>query len=90
MNINVRKFIIAPAVKINSGEDPVERGDVETIVLVQCPRTLDILWMEYEFGVRGNKPAKLFTARESGKVKFSYSSRKPVWTLVEKMIHNGY
>ena len=57
-----------------------------TILLVQCLRTLDVLWMEYEFGIGGNKPAKLFTAREMGTVKFSCSLRTPFWTLVEKMI----
>jgi len=51
---------------------------------------LEILWTEYEFGVGGTKPAKLFTARERGEVKFSYSLWKPFWTLVERMIHFGY
>ena len=57
MNNNVRKFITAPAVRINSREDPVKRDDVATIPLVQCPHTLYIPWMEYEFGIGGNKPA---------------------------------
>ena len=34
MNNNVRKFITAPAVRINSREDPVERDDEATIPLV--------------------------------------------------------
>ena len=67
-----------------------EDEDVETIPLMNCPRTLQILWAEYEFGVGGKKPAKLFTARERGKVKFSYSLWKPFWTLVERMICFGY
>ena len=33
---------------------------------------------------------KIFTARVGGKVKFSYSLRKPFWTLVEKMIRYRY
>ena len=67
-----------------------EDEDVETIPLMNCPRTLQILWVEYEFGVGGKKPAKLFTARERGKVKFLYSLWKPFWTLVERMIRFGY
>ena len=51
---------------------------------------MQILWAEYEFGVGGKKPAKLFTARERGKVKCWYSLRKPFWTLVERMIRFGY
>ena len=64
--------------------------DVRTIPLMRCPRTLHVLWSEYQFGNGGNKPAKLFTARERGKVKFVYSLRKPFWTLVEKIICLGY
>ena len=50
----------------------------------------EILWTEYKFGLNGNKPAKAFTARERGNVKYGYSLRKPFWTLVEKMIRYGY
>jgi len=67
-----------------------DMADVETIQLMKCPQTLEILWTEYKFGVGCKKPAKLFTARERGKVKFSYSLWKPFWTLVERMIHFGY
>ena len=65
-------------------------GDVRTIPLVKCSRTLEVLWTEYEFGVNGNKAAKFFTAWERGKVKYLYSLRKPFWTIVEKMIRYGY
>ena len=40
------------------------------------PRTLAILWTEYEYGIGGNKPAKYFTARERGMVKIAYCLRK--------------
>ena len=40
MNNHARKFITAPAVRINSREDPVKRDDMLTISLVQCPHTL--------------------------------------------------
>ena len=73
MNNNAHKFITALAIRIKSREDPVERDYVKTIPLIQCPFTLDILWMKYKFGIGGNKPAKLFTARESGNVKFFHT-----------------
>ena len=31
---------------------------------MRCPRTLGVLWTEYEFGIGGSKPAELFTARK--------------------------
>ena len=56
---------------------------------MRCPRTLDVLWTEYEFEIGSSKPAKLFTAKERGKVKFSYSLRKPSWKLAERIIRYG-
>ena len=64
-------------------------GDVRTIPLLKCPRTLEV-WTEYEFGVNGNKAAKFVTAQERGKVKYLYSLCKPFWTLAERMIRYGY
>ena len=58
--------------------------------MIECPRTLGVLWTEYEFGLGGNKPAKNSTAHERGMVKFGYSLRKPFWLLVEQMIRHGY
>ena len=40
--------------------------------LSKCPKTLNDLWAEYEFGVGGYKPAKLYTAQERGAVKDLY------------------
>ncbi|DBA04549.1 TPA: hypothetical protein N0F65_011097 [Lagenidium giganteum] len=38
----------------------------------------------------GNKPAKLFTARERGGCKFTYSLRLNFWRLVEAMTRRGH
>ena len=65
-------------------------GRVQKIPLINCPQTLGILWLEYEFGIGGNKAAKQFTAQERGLVKFTYSLQKPFWLLVEQMIRHGY
>ena len=93
INQNVRRVLTAPAVRRRAREGEAEAQnedeDVETIPLMNCLRTLQILWAEYKFGVGGKKPAKLFTARERGKEKYSYSLWKPFWTLVEKMIRFG-
>ena len=54
------------------------------------PRTLFVLWQEYEFGIAGKKAAKLFTPRERGRSKYAYSLRKSFWDLVVSMISHGY
>ena len=58
--------------------------------LSKCPRSLFVLWQEFEFGIGGRKPAKLFSNAERGKVRYSYSLRKHFWSLMQKMIRNGY
>ena len=95
MNCNVQKLSRAPAIRFNhtatiSEPEINEQMDVRTIPLIKCPRTLEILWTEYEFGIGGSKPVKEFTARERGKVKNTYSLRKSFWTLVKNMIRTGY
>ena len=58
--------------------------------LTKCPKTLYVLWQEYEFGVGGRRPARLFNATERGRVKFNYSLRKGFWQLMDRMIRNGH
>ena len=58
--------------------------------LCSRPRTLFVLWQEYEFGIAGKKAAKLFTPRERGRSKYAYSLRKSFWDLVVSMISHGY
>lgn len=48
------------------------------------------MWEEYMRGIGGRKPAKDFTAKERGAVKYTYSLRKPFWNLVNRMIRAGY
>ena len=64
------------------------RGYAST--LTKCPKTLYVLWQEYEFGVGGRRPARLFNATERGRVKFNYSLRKGFWQLMDRMIQNGH
>ena len=54
--------------------------------LVKCPKTLNVLWQEWEFGLNGRKAAKDFTARERGNVRFTYHRRKVFWEKVSELI----
>ena len=44
------------------------------------------LWIEYEFEIGSNKPAKEFTSIERGTCKFVYSLRKVFWNKVSEMV----
>ncbi len=57
--------------------------------LSPTPRTLHVLWQEYEFGIGGRKPARLFTPTDRGKVKFKYSRRKVVWDVIAARVRAG-
>ena len=57
--------------------------------LSKHPRSLYILWAEYESGLGGNKPARLFTPAERGKVKFKYCRRKIAWDVIDNLIRRN-
>lgn len=76
-----------PADNPEIGNAPVE----PPATLSQCPRTLQMLWMEYQNGIAGSKPAREFTREErGGRNKFKYSRRLIVWTCIERMLNRGY
>lgn len=60
--------------------------------LSPSPPTLHDLWLEWQFGIGGRKPARLFTSRESGvtRHKSTFSRRKAFWELMEHLIRSGY
>jgi hypothetical protein len=56
------------------------------------PKTLHILWEEWENGIGGRKPASQFTEHESGqrRTKSTFSRRKAFWNLVCHLIRRGH
>ena len=58
--------------------------------LVKNPRSLHIIWQEYELGIGGRKPAKNFTAAERGRVKYAYYRRKIVWETISGLVRAGH
>lgn len=66
----------------------------ENAVLSEAPKSLHVLWDEYEKGIGHNLPAKEFTIAEKNnlktKVKFTYSNRKVFWEFLEKMVNRGH
>jgi hypothetical protein len=63
---------------------------VVAATLSSLPRTLHALWIEYEFGTGGKKPAKDFTAAERGRCKYTYHRRKVVWDVVALHVRSGW
>ena len=53
-------------------------------------RTLHAIWTEYEFGIAGNRPAKLFSRKERGACRHMYAKRKLVWDKVILLIRAGH
>ena len=64
-------------------------GGNANAVLSPTPRTIFILWHEYQHGIGGRKAARLFTPHERGRVKHKYHRRKVVWDLVSGLVRGG-
>jgi hypothetical protein len=60
--------------------------------LSPSPRTHNVLWEEWEYGIGGRKPASQFTEQESGfpSRKSTYSRRRAFWNLVCRLIRRGH
>ena len=92
MDQNMKRLAVIPAWQIhNLGAEGGGGGSNETELvrppnLCRCPKNLYVLWSEFESGVGGNKPARLFTASERGKVRFMYCHRKIVWDAIEALV----
>ena len=95
MDQNMKRLAVIPARRIhNLGAEGGGDGSNETELvrppnLCRCPKNLYVLRSEFESGVGGNKPARLFTASERGKVRFMYCRRKIVWDAIEALVTRG-
>ncbi len=95
MDNNLKRIAVMPAQRVRPQRvDGGGGGSNESEVhhpanLCRCPKNLYVLWAEYESGVGGNKPARLFNKTERGKVCFKYCRRKIVWDAVEALVQRG-
>jgi hypothetical protein len=69
----------------NNNEDAL----IFAATLSANPRSLHVLWEEYEIGIGGRRAAKLFTKDERDKVKHKYHRRKMVWDLISTLVRGG-
>ena len=66
-----------------------EQGAYGRVALCRNPKSLYVLWNEYEFGVSGCRPAKTFSRNERGIDRYTYYRRNIFWGLVVEMIKRG-
>jgi hypothetical protein len=92
LNQNICRIAVQPAQRVRdmNVENEIDNaGDNYVSTLSPTLRTLYILWQEYEFGIGGRKPARVFTPAERGKVKYSYHRRKVVWDVIASLVRAG-
>ena len=87
-NHNNRSNNLRAAADSAAGEDDATNRSIGT--LKKNPKCLHTLWMEYEFGLGGKKPAKMFTASERGRCKYVYCNRLVFWKKISEMVRAGW
>jgi hypothetical protein len=80
---------VAPEEEAEQGAGNNNAGTVFAATLSANPRSLHVLWEEYERGIGGRRAARLFTSDERGKVKHKYHRRKMVWDLISTLVRGG-
>jgi hypothetical protein len=98
MQSNIRRIAIQPVVRRAAavangpnGGAGAGAGAVPCVTtLTANPRTLHLLWEEYEHGIAGRKAARLFTREERGRVKHKYCRRKLVWNCIATLVRAGF
>ena len=64
-------------------------GEQNRAKLVCNPKSLCILWNEYDFRIRGHIPVKSFSKEERGIDRYNYYKRNIFWSLVVEMVKKG-
>ena len=71
----------------NPGQQDQEGEERPPASLSKNSQSVCTLWYEYEFCIAGRKPAKVFSNRDRGANRYTYSKMKIFWDLVVKMVH---
>jgi hypothetical protein len=98
LNTNIRRIAAQPARQLAARAAQQNQNNIGGGLLVRpqaqaelspTPRSLYVLWQEYNEGIGGRKAARLFSSEERGRVKHKYCRRKNVWDLVSRLIRTG-
>ena len=89
INSNVGRIATQPVVRRSVLSSSSARA-ANPAQLSRSPKSLYLLWDEYEIGLEGNKAAKDFTQHERGAVKHNYCRRNVFWEVVERLMRRGH
>ncbi|CAK4203199.1 unnamed protein product [Aphanomyces euteiches] len=91
---SMKRFAAMPSLVHSSNLEQLQQlpdgATTKKAVLSRRPRDLFDLWKEYEFGLAGSIPARMFSAKERGASKFVYCFRLQFWRLVESVLDRGH
>lgn len=73
-----------------ANEEEVFTGVDRNAKLSRRPKDAITLWNEYQHGLDGSKPARLFTRSERGQVKHVHFKRKILWDKVSTLVNGGW
>ena len=101
LNRNINRIATEPARRVAGGGQAAAANNQQPAAapvannyggggtLSPTPRTLYDLWVEYQTGIGGRKPARDFTAQERGRDKYRFYRRKHVWDIVVNLVNAG-
>ena len=72
-------------------DELVQVEEVTPATLSNNPRSLQLLWQEYKFGINGRKPAEKFNPdeRNTPANKQKYYRRNIVWQTLARLVPGG-
>jgi hypothetical protein len=93
LQANIRRIAVQPVVRraAAAANGPNEgAGAAVPATLSPTPRTLYLIWDEYQQGIGGRKAARLFSREERGRVKHKYHRRKVIWDCIGALVRAGF
>jgi hypothetical protein len=93
LQANIRRIAVQPVVRCAAVAANGPNGGAGAAVpatLSPTPRTLYLLWEEYEHGIGGRKAARLFSREERGRVKHKYHRSKVIWHCIAALVRAGF
>ena len=88
MRVQLQQASTIPAFCL--GSSPGHRSnDGRVAKLVDRPKSLEVLWLEYVSGVNGSKPAREYDDRDKSNNTTKYCRRKKLWDIVAAWVRAG-
>ena len=64
-----------------------EPRDTRPLKVADNVRSVGMIWQEWQHGIGGNMPARLFPTKNKGEDTFKYSRRLPIYLLLDRLIN---